>query len=131
MRRGFIFGVIFTAFAAMTMGAMNLYTYTVQQAVNKLAVDWPQAGQLYLDDGDDNRDSLYVLIGSASEYTIYAEAAAAPCTITVYYTIGDTANTFVLMSDGDTYTFDQGPACDSVDFDRADAAKVGIFTYKY
>jgi hypothetical protein len=131
MRRGFIFGVIFTVFAAMSMGAMNLYTYTTQQAVNRLAVSWPQAGQCYLDDALADHDTVYTLLGQSTDYTIYAEAAAAPCTITVYYTIADTANSFVLMSDGDTYTFDHGPPCDSVDIDRGAATAYAIFTYKY
>jgi len=113
------------------MGAMNLYTYSQQQAVNRLAVDWPQAGQLWMDNGDDNRDSLIAITGGASEYSIYSESAAAPCTFTVYYTIGDTANSFVILSDGQSYNFEQGPLCDSVDVDRNDVTKYAIFTYTY
>jgi hypothetical protein len=132
MKRGFLFGAIFALFAVLCMGAMNLYTYSMQQAVNKLAVDHPQAGQLWMDDGDDNRDSLIVITPSASEYSFYSEATGgAPCTFTVYYTIADTANSFTILSDGHTYSYDQGPACDSVDVDRSDAAKYATFTYTY
>ena len=132
MKRGILFGLIFGLMAAMSMGAMNLYTYSQQQAVNKLAVDWPQAGQLWMDDGDDNRDSLITIPSPSSEYSFYSEATgAAPCTFTVYYTIADTANSFTIYSDGQAYGYDQGPACDSVDIDRSVVTKYAMFTYTY
>ena len=128
-RRGFIIGILFAFGAALLVSSMNLYTYTMQQGINKIAVDYPQAGQLWMDNGDVNRDSTISITGGASEYSMYSESAAAPCTFTVYYTIADTANSFTILSDGQSYAFDQGPACDSVTVARNDSTKYAIFTY--
>ena len=89
--RGFLFGALFVAVLALSMSSMNLYTYTMQQGINKISLDHPQAGQLWMDNGDGNRDSLINITGSASEYSFLSQTSAAPCTFTVYYTIADTA----------------------------------------